>query len=483
MSDDAELLRRYAEEGAEDAFAELVRRNLDLVYAAALRHVGDCHQAEEIAQTVFIDLARKAAALHRHPSLVSWLHTSTRFAALKAIRARQRSHAREQEAYTMQHLLSPEPAPDWERLRPILDEVLHELGDRDREIVLLRYFRGLPYAELAQSLRLSEGTARMRVDRALDKLSGLLAGHGIRSTGSALGVALATQAISAAPASLAASITGAALLGTASAGTAGALETLFIMSKFKIALGLAVVAGGLATGVIEVRANRALREQLQVTAPDNSARLQQENAQLRTAAAERAAQDSAIADLAKLQARLAALKARPEGVTDAELRPPQNRGRATAAAAFETYCWAADQGDLDLLASFVVFTNDSPEQREAFMANFSPALRARYRTPERIAIAAIGGAQHRAANPDPGVGLQILEVKEDRGPDQVKINVWWRTASGREMGGSDTFSRRADGWAMKPISLLNPALVREVHKRLDPVTGDFIAPKTAAPRS
>src|SRR5688500_2234613 len=178
---DAELLRRYADDGAEEAFAELVRRNLDLVYAAALRCIGDGHRAQDVAQSVFTDLARKARTLRTHPALASWLYTSTRYSALKILRSEQRRQVREQEAHLMQEILSSELAPDWERLRPMLDDMLLELDERDREVVVLRYFRGLPFTELARTLQLQEGTARMRVGRALNRMSGLLARRGIRS--------------------------------------------------------------------------------------------------------------------------------------------------------------------------------------------------------------------------------------------------------------------------------------------------------------
>ena len=162
MSDDRALLRDYAETGAEAAFAALVRRNLDLVYATALRIVGDPILAQDVAQSVFVALARKARGLRDHPAPVSWLYTSARYAALKSLRTERRRQAREQEAYTMQRLHSQEPLPDWDRLRPLLDDVLHELGEADREAVLLRYFRGAPFSELAETLRVNEGAARMR---------------------------------------------------------------------------------------------------------------------------------------------------------------------------------------------------------------------------------------------------------------------------------------------------------------------------------
>src|SRR6266568_3499582 len=60
MTDDAQLLRRYTEEGAEPAFGELVSRHIDLVFSAALRVAGgDRHLAQDVTQTVFADLAAR----------------------------------------------------------------------------------------------------------------------------------------------------------------------------------------------------------------------------------------------------------------------------------------------------------------------------------------------------------------------------------------------------------------------------------------
>src|SRR5208283_5322795 len=60
MTSDLDLLRRFARENSQDAFAEIVRRHLNLVYSAALRQVRSPQLAEEIAQSVFADLARSA---------------------------------------------------------------------------------------------------------------------------------------------------------------------------------------------------------------------------------------------------------------------------------------------------------------------------------------------------------------------------------------------------------------------------------------
>src|SRR5262245_62110370 len=146
MTPDGELLGRHAETGSEDAFAELVRRHLDLVYSAALRQVGgDAHLAQDVAQSVFTDLARKSHFLANRPVLTGWLYTSTHFAAAKAVRTERRRQTREQEAYAMRELLNDSgPGLDWERLWPVLDQVMHELKESDREAILMRYFEKRP---------------------------------------------------------------------------------------------------------------------------------------------------------------------------------------------------------------------------------------------------------------------------------------------------------------------------------------------------
>jgi DNA-directed RNA polymerase specialized sigma24 family protein len=79
--DDSELLRRYAENGSEEAFALLAARHVNVVYSVALHRVGNPHHAEEITQAVFIILARKAARLRHGRALSSWLFETTRLTA------------------------------------------------------------------------------------------------------------------------------------------------------------------------------------------------------------------------------------------------------------------------------------------------------------------------------------------------------------------------------------------------------------------
>src|ERR1017187_1341172 len=99
--DDWELLQLFAKNRSETAFAELVRRHLNWVYSLARRHVGDAHLAEDVAQSVFVLLARKAASLRRGTVLSGWLFRTTRYVASCAMRTEYRRKAREQAAVAM----------------------------------------------------------------------------------------------------------------------------------------------------------------------------------------------------------------------------------------------------------------------------------------------------------------------------------------------------------------------------------------------
>ena len=245
MIDDATLLRRYAEEKSEAAFAEFVRRHIDLVYAAALRRTGDAHRAKDVAQHVFATVARNARSLARHAMLGAWLHTATRNAALNLMISEQRRKIRERTAVSLEMAGGGGGDPgtvDWQHLRTILDATIDKLPTADRMVVVARFLEQRPFAEIGSALNVSEEAARKRVERALEKLRLLLARHGISSTSTALGMALAHEAALGAPAGVAASVAAGALSEVAKAGAFAGFIAFMTGMKSTIALGIIACA-------------------------------------------------------------------------------------------------------------------------------------------------------------------------------------------------------------------------------------------------
>jgi RNA polymerase sigma factor (sigma-70 family) len=279
MTPDSELLATFARTNSEDAFAEVVKRHVNLVYSAALRQAGgDAHLAKDVAQNVFTDLARKAAALSRRENLSGWLYTSAHFAAAKIVRTETRRRDREEKFMRESNPENSTGTPpaaalenEWQQVSAALDAAMRELKETDREAILLRYFENRPFAEVGAKLGLNENSARMRVDRAVEKLRAAFAKRGLATT-TAFASVISANAIQLAPANLAAALTTTAI---ASAGT-GTLTLLKIMTatKIKIALATLVVAGGAAAIVTQHSAQEKLR--------GDYAALQQQVAQLQT---------------------------------------------------------------------------------------------------------------------------------------------------------------------------------------------------------
>ncbi len=326
--DDHVLLRRFVEERANEAFAALVERHVNLVYFAALRQTGgNTAMAEDVAQEVFSDLARKAPSLVDRPVLAGWLYTSTRFAAANARRAAGRRRAREQEAYAMQEIMRDDSAAtEWERTRPLIDEALHTLNATDREAVLLRFFQGRAFAEIGAALRLTEEAARKRVERAVDKLAAVLSRRGVTSTSAALGAVLVQQAAVAAPAGLAGTLAGSALVGmTSGTAAAGGVAVASFMASWKtlgVVSALAVAAAGTAVYQTQRASDhaRAVREHVlareQAEAGQAELKRRAEQAETQAAAAEQRAK-AAEEDNAKLLAAIRKQSAVRTASTDA----------------------------------------------------------------------------------------------------------------------------------------------------------------------
>lgn len=276
--DDRDLLRRYVRDRDDAAFTQLVQAHLNFVYAAALRQVGgDIHLAEDVTQEVFVDFARKAPTLVSHPVLKGWLFTSARFAAGKAVRRERLRTARERKAEAMS---DNEESSRWNEIRPMLDAALADLKPADRDAVLLRFFENRGYADIAARLQIGDDAARMRVDRALERMRIRLARHGIASTAGALGTVLTMQAAVVAPSTMATSIARAALAHAATTPAVGVLQALM---GTKTTLGAVAILGvaGLITiptigvAIYEVHVARDVDAKLAAARQAHAAQLRQ----------------------------------------------------------------------------------------------------------------------------------------------------------------------------------------------------------------
>lgn len=254
MNDDMGLVREYAASQSEQAFESLVARHVGLVHSAALRQVRNPHLAEEITQTVFIILARKAGSLKPKTILPGWLYRTTRYVSAAALKIQHRRERREQEAH-MQAMIQETPVDSaWEQLAPVLDEAMAQLRDTDRDAIVLRYFQNRSLRDVGALLGADEYAAQKRVGRAVEKLQRYFSKHGIPSTTAIITGTISANSVQAARVGLAQTITTVALAKGAAASSStlalikGALKIMaWTKAKTAIFVGTTTIALALGT--------------------------------------------------------------------------------------------------------------------------------------------------------------------------------------------------------------------------------------------
>jgi len=264
-SPDCELVTAYAARGSETAFRALVGRHVNLVYATALRQVGDAGLAEEITQNVFIALARKAPRLAGVQTLAGWLHRTAILEAKARVRAELRRGRREEMADEAAALQREGNSP-LDVLVPLLDEGLLNLRDNDRLALVLRFLEERSLREVGAALGVDEDAARKRVSRALDRLARFFRQRGFAVPAGAGAAALLANTATAVPAGLAASATSAGLAAAGAAtGLNLALFKLMALTKTETTVLCAIVATAPLTWQWHANA-RATRQQADLTA-------------------------------------------------------------------------------------------------------------------------------------------------------------------------------------------------------------------------
>jgi RNA polymerase sigma factor (sigma-70 family) len=179
---DFELLRSFARAGDQQALSDVIRRHLDLVYATALRKVGDAGAAEEIAQNVFIVLSRKAWRFAPDDSLPAWLYRTTLLESQSWLRGELRRRRREQTAAELGTTMkTPDEQYAFHALVPLLDEALLSLREKDRTALLLRFYDSHSLREVGAALGVGEDAAQKRVASAVEKLAQFFQRRGFKT--------------------------------------------------------------------------------------------------------------------------------------------------------------------------------------------------------------------------------------------------------------------------------------------------------------
>jgi RNA polymerase sigma factor (sigma-70 family) len=435
MNDDAELLRRYSRDGAESAFAELVHRHLPLVYQAALRQLGgNTHLAQEAAQDVFIAMGGKAADLAKRPSITGWLYISASFAAKKLIRSAQRRQHWEQEAIAMQTAHEPE----WSQIRPELDALLLRLGEADREALLLRYCEGMRFGDIGRKLRLTEDGARLRVDRAVEKLRQLLARRGITSTSAALATVLTAHAAATAPVGLATTISAGALASlaagtTTSTAAIGGLK-LILMSKLTLT---AVTAVALVTAASIYFVRRAESSPAEMPIAPSSETitpnlapkpvLQQRIDALRATKTKafKGEAETIIGESGTPDPKAAAR--RDQVLADLDhgffrIESLVHVGADTPRAAVASFRWALEHASINDIAPMIQLSPEDKQKMEAILANLPLSTRNEYPDAEHL-IALYGARDASVVYPTQGVVQIVSDQAESKDGETAKAHV------------------------------------------------------------
>lgn len=181
---DEELLLLYREQGDKKAFDELVHRYERELYNYLRRYTGDSALAEDAFQNTFLQLHLKCDQFKEGARLRPWLYTIATHQAIDAMRKTRRhqmvsldrNHVAQGEdlGSLMEVLAGGEKGPG-QRLQEVerqgwIRKAVNQLPDHLRSVVLLAYYQGLKYREIAEALEVPVGTVKSRLHAAINKL-------------------------------------------------------------------------------------------------------------------------------------------------------------------------------------------------------------------------------------------------------------------------------------------------------------------------
>ncbi|MBA2717093.1 MAG: RNA polymerase sigma factor SigM [Propionibacteriales bacterium] len=179
--DDAALLSAHVA-GDPDAFAELVRRHRDRLWAVALRTTGDPEEAADAVQDALLSAFRRASTFRGDAQVTTWLHRIVVNACLDGMRRRKArpSDPLPDEQDRSKALSSEEPAgylPEVSDRRADVLAALMQLSDEQRAALVLVDMEGYTVDEAADMLDCAPGTVKSRCSRGRARLAPLLTAY------------------------------------------------------------------------------------------------------------------------------------------------------------------------------------------------------------------------------------------------------------------------------------------------------------------
>ncbi|MBS0202979.1 MAG: sigma-70 family RNA polymerase sigma factor [Planctomycetes bacterium] len=258
VANDHLLLNQYAASRSPETFVELVRRHTGLVYGTCLRITADTHDAEELTQECFFDLARQAAEIRS--SLVGWLHQAATHRSLNRIRGDRRRRTHEQAAIVEREITLPKADEassniSWSEIAPLVDQALADLPEELRTPILMRYLEGATQADVAQSLGIHQSTVSRRLTLGIETLRQSLRRAGLVIPAATLLSWLGSQSAIAAPPALSVPLGKIAVAGfgtsiTTNSASTGLLAWLAAVSKGGVALLFVPLVAGILWGEV-----------------------------------------------------------------------------------------------------------------------------------------------------------------------------------------------------------------------------------------
>ncbi len=245
---DSELLAVWLARRSEPAFRALVTRYAALVHMAAKRTCCDDALAADASQLVFILLAQKAKSLTSRTSLAGWLHIAAIMQAKRLVAKSRRETRKLQHLHTvMEPQMHSSSESPWQEIQPVLDQLLASLSEKDRETLLLKFYRSLSVREIATTLGIGADAAQKRLDRATERLRQKLTRCGVHTATTSLAAILVAGFANDAHAvsSSISSLTGKAVAASAINTSLSTTITLIIMThKTRLTTAAAVVLAG-----------------------------------------------------------------------------------------------------------------------------------------------------------------------------------------------------------------------------------------------